>query len=78
MGTGTYKSVELDVEMVLARSILVNSLGGIEDKVSRTTTNRVSHGQRNLIKSSLAGLTWGIEITKQDLSKSSDSVQHET
>jgi hypothetical protein len=64
--------------MVLARAILVDSLGSVEDKVSRATTNRVSHRQRNLIKSRLTGLTWCIQITKQDLTKACNCVQYET
>lgn len=63
--------------MILARSILVDGLGGVEDKVSGTTTNVVSHRQRNLVETGLAGLAWCIEITKQDLAKACDSAQDE-
>jgi hypothetical protein len=63
--------------MVLARSILVGSLGSVEDKVSGPTTNIVSHRQRNLVETGLAGLAWCIQITKQDLTKACDSVQDE-
>lgn len=74
---GTYKSVELDVKMILARSILVDSLGSVEDKVSGATTNIVSHRQWNLVETGLAGLAGCIQITKQDLAKTCDSVQDE-
>jgi len=74
----TYESVELDVKVVLARTILVDSIGGIKDQFTRTASNRIRHRKRDLVETRSACLTRGVDVGKQDVAKSSDSVEKES
>lgn len=74
----TYQSVELDVKVVLARTVLVDSIGSIKDQFTGTASDGIRHSKRNLVETRSACLTRGVDVGKQDVAKSSDSVEKES
>lgn len=59
-----YQSVQLDVKVIFARTIRVDSVGSVQNEIPVATADIVSHRQRDLVQTSLASLTRGIDIAE--------------
>lgn len=64
--------------MVLARTILVDSVGSIKDQFTRTASNRIRHRKRDLVETRSTCLARGVDVGSENVAKASDSVENES